>query len=220
MIIFLDESGDLGFDFENKKPSSHFVITLLVCDGREVVHGMGVAVRRTLKNKLNHKKAGRKVKELKGNETELSVKEYFVRHCPDAGWRLYSVTLNKQRVAPHLQSRDGRKKLYNFLSRFLIEKIKFHEHLSDVTLVVDKCKNTNEMKDFNQYIENHMMALLPLECRLYITHEQSHQNPGLQAVDMFCWGFARKYTDSTEWYGMFRERVAFETVYLPKQGDM
>jgi hypothetical protein len=220
MIIFLDESGDLGFDFENKRPSSHFVITLLVCDGREVVQGMGVAIRRTLKNKLNHKKAERKVRELKGSETALPIKEYFVRHCPDTGWRLYSVTLNKQRVASHLKTRDGRKKLYNFLSRFLIEKIPFREDLSDVTLVVDKCKNTNEMKDFNQYIENHMQALLPLECRLYISHEQSHQNPGLQAVDMFCWGFARKYTDGTEWYGMFRERVAFETVYLPKRGEV
>lgn len=31
MIIYLDESGDLGFDFTNKKPSKKFVIILLVC---------------------------------------------------------------------------------------------------------------------------------------------------------------------------------------------
>ena len=30
MIIYLDESGDLGFDFENKQPSRYFVITVLV----------------------------------------------------------------------------------------------------------------------------------------------------------------------------------------------
>jgi len=34
MFIFLDESGDLGFDFENKSPSQKFVITLLVCESR------------------------------------------------------------------------------------------------------------------------------------------------------------------------------------------
>lgn len=28
MYLYLDESGDLGFDFENKKPSRFFVITI------------------------------------------------------------------------------------------------------------------------------------------------------------------------------------------------
>ena len=37
MIIFLDESGDLGFDFCKPKTSSKFVITLLVCDNRDAV---------------------------------------------------------------------------------------------------------------------------------------------------------------------------------------
>jgi len=33
LIIYLDESGDLGFDFEHKKPSKKFVIAVLVCEG-------------------------------------------------------------------------------------------------------------------------------------------------------------------------------------------
>ena len=32
MFIFLDESGDLGFDFDKAKTSRYFVITLLVCN--------------------------------------------------------------------------------------------------------------------------------------------------------------------------------------------
>lgn len=32
MIIYLDESGDLGFDFASKRPSRKFVVALLVCD--------------------------------------------------------------------------------------------------------------------------------------------------------------------------------------------
>ncbi|MDP3561520.1 MAG: hypothetical protein Q8R83_05005 [Legionellaceae bacterium] len=35
MHIYLDESGDLGFEFGDKNPSSHFIITLLVCDNHE-----------------------------------------------------------------------------------------------------------------------------------------------------------------------------------------
>ena len=39
MIIFLDESGDLGFDFSNPKTSRKFVITLLVCQSHDSVKG-------------------------------------------------------------------------------------------------------------------------------------------------------------------------------------
>ncbi len=31
--LYLDESGDLGFDFVNKKPSKFFTITILVIKG-------------------------------------------------------------------------------------------------------------------------------------------------------------------------------------------
>ncbi len=63
MIIYLDESGDLGFDFVNKKPSQKFVITLLVCRNKGAVDAFKGAVRRTLKNKLNHKKKNKRVVE-------------------------------------------------------------------------------------------------------------------------------------------------------------
>ncbi len=49
MFIYLDESGDLGFDFKNKKSSQKFVITLLVCNKKAAVDNFKVAVRKTLK---------------------------------------------------------------------------------------------------------------------------------------------------------------------------
>lgn len=52
MIIFLDESGDLGFDFSRKKTTKKFIITLLVCNSDSVRKEFTKAVRRTLKNKF------------------------------------------------------------------------------------------------------------------------------------------------------------------------
>lgn len=60
MIIYLDESGDLGFNFNGKKPSQKFVITILVCNGQHVSRVFRKAIRRTIKNKLNRKKAKQK----------------------------------------------------------------------------------------------------------------------------------------------------------------
>ena len=217
MIIYLDESGDLGFDFRKPKTSRKFVITLLVCDGATSAKGFRVAARRTLKNKLNHKKRqGRVVQELKGTGTALDIKKYFYRHIPENGWCIYSVALNKVRVDEHLRTKLGKKKLYNFLARFLLEHVDLTYAAPAVTLVMDRCKNKEEIKDFNSYVANQLESLLPLNVPLNIYHESSQENPGLQAVDLFCWGIYRKYEmEDVEWYQEYRDKIAFETEYLP-----
>jgi len=112
VIIYLDESGDLGFDFSKRKTSRKFVITLLVNYDRSTATQFKKAVRRTLKNKVNHKK--------------------------------------KRKIVP-----------------------------------------------------------------LYITHELSQDNTGLQVVDLFCWGLFRKYeSNDTKWYDVFKEAIGFEDEYL------
>jgi len=217
LFIYLDESGDLGFDFTKAKTSQYFVITILVCHHKQVVDGIATAVKRTLKNKLNHKKQNQRVvNELKGAETSLTIKQYFARHLPDDGWDIYSVTLNKSRVEPHLQTKEGKKRLYNFLARFILEKIHFANDLPWVNLIVDRCKNNEKIKDFNNYVENQLDALLPLNCMLTIDHLASHENAGLQAVDLFCWGIARKDAHKdTNWFASYCDKVRFDTIYLP-----
>jgi hypothetical protein len=216
LIIFLDESGDLGFDFSKPKTSRKFVITLLVCDDSGGSNGFKKAVRRTLKNKLNHKKNNsRVVQELKGTGTTLAVKEYFYRQIPDDCWRIYTVALNKARVETRLRSPQGKKKLYNFLARFLLQHVNLSNAAPAVTLVVDRCKNKEEVKDFNGYVANQLESLLPLSIPLNIYHESSQDNPGLQAVDLFSWGIFRKYeSQDLEWYRNFSGKIAFETEYL------
>jgi len=216
VIIYLDESGDLGFDFDNKHPSKKFVITLLVCESGAVTREFRKAVRRTLKNKLNRgKKGSRIVQELKATDTTLSIKRYFYRNSPKSGWQIYAVAVNKERVYDNLQTKAGKKKLYNYISRFLLEKVNLAGAGKAVTLVVDRSKNKDEIADFNQYLANQLDALLPLDVPLNIYHERSHENTGLQAVDLFCWGVFRKYEhNDLEWYREYGRRIAFETEYL------
>lgn len=74
--LYLDESGDLGFDFVNKKPSKFFTVAILAVNGiennRKLIKGVKVALRR----KLNPKKHRRRiVQEIKGKDTTLDVKQ-------------------------------------------------------------------------------------------------------------------------------------------------
>jgi hypothetical protein len=216
MIIYLDESGDLGFDFVNKTPSQKFVITLLVCRNKDAVDSFKRAVRRTLKNKLNHKKQNKRVvEELHATSLSYPIKQYFYKQIRNSDWDIYAVALNKNRVYEHLINKPGRKKLYNYLANFLLDKVNLSTANPAVTLIVDKCKNKEEIADFNQYLGNQLDARLPLNIPLNIYHEDSRANAGLQAVDLFCWGIYRKYEyGDLDWYRNYRARIRFETEYL------
>ncbi|MDR4496462.1 MAG: DUF3800 domain-containing protein [Candidatus Scalindua sp.] len=216
MFIYLDESGDLGFNFKKRKTTKKFVITLLICNSDTARKEFDKAVRRTLKNKLNRrKKNSRFITELKGTATTLLVKKYFFRNIKTNRWAVYSLILNKNRVETHLRSKIGKKKLYNFLARVLIEKLNLSKVQINVELIVDRCKNKEEVRDFNQYLINQLEALLPLNTDLNILHLTSQESTGLQAVDLFSWGIFRKYENNdSEWYNVYRQKVRFETEYL------
>jgi len=197
MFIYLDESGDLGFNFEKRKTTKKFVITLLVCDSDVARKEFDKAVRRTLKNKLNRRKKNSRFRtELKGIGTAVIVKKYIFRNIKTNRWAIYSLILNKNRVDTNLQTNFGKKKLYNFLARFFIEKLNLSKVQRNVELIVDRCKNKEEVRDFNQYLVNQLEVLLPLNIDLNISHFTSQESTGLQAVDLFSWGIFRKYENN------------------------
>jgi hypothetical protein len=216
MFIYLDESGDLGFDFSKVKTTRKFVITALVCFSPAAERDFEKAMRRTLKKKVNRtKNKSRWVAELKGTGTSLPVKRYFLHQIRCHDWAVYALVLNKPRVDEPLRTRAGKKKLYNFLARFLIEKLPVRQATTNVRLIIDRSKNVREIDDFNQYVENHLQAILPLNTGLTIEHLTSHERAGLQAVDLFCWGVARKYErGDLAWYNLFRHMLKYEEEYL------
>jgi len=217
MIIYLDESGDLGFGFSKQKTTKKFVITPLVCHSELSRTDFQKAVRSTLKNKLNKRKTQKRtITELKETKTTIQIKEYYFRKLKESDWGIYTVILNKERVYPELQTKAGRKKLYNFIARFILEKLPLRTIFTNVRLVVDKSKNRKEIRDFNQYMENHLQALLPLNTGLKVDHLSSENNEGLQAVDLFCWGTFRKYElGDCNWYRIYSSKINYETAYLP-----
>lgn len=216
MFIFLDESGDLGFDRE-KNNSKYFTITLLVCDDRAVLNGIKKAVSRTLKNKINHKSKKRYVEELKGTDTTLANKKYFLGKMPATGWDIYSITVNKSKVHQHLATKIGKKKLYNFLAKEIIATLPSDAEIDSVNLVVDKCKNKSEQSDFNQYIESYVLGHFSLKTIISIRHDSSKENLCLQAVDLFCWGLQRKAErQDVEWFNCFQEKIKADIAYLGK----
>lgn len=212
MYLYLDESGDLGFDFENKNPSKFFVITLLVVTESKSIKIINKVITRTLDKKLNHKKKrSRIISELKGNATTLEIKKYFLsclnRNLPN--WTLYSIVLNKHSLLKQVRN-PLKDRVYNQMTHQLLEKIQF-SRINCVNLIIDRSKNNLGIKEFNDYLYANLSLCLNLETKLYISHDSSEKHKGIQAADMFCYGIARKYELNDEnWYSLFENKIAVE----------
>ena len=212
--LYLDESGDLGFDFVNKKPSKFFTVTILALRTIENNRQLITAVRKTLRRKSKPKKKDKsQIQELKGSKCPFKTKQYFYQQVKDVKFALYSVTLNKRRVYDELAKHKSR--VYNWIARQVLEEIPFAKAERRIELVIDKSKRRPEIVEFNRYIQRQLEAQISPKVPLDIYHWSSQENKGLQAVDMFCWGIFQKYErQKTEWYDIFKAKIVFDQQYL------
>ena len=167
MFIFIDESGDLGGDFSKKGTSKKFTIAMLVCYDNNSQHKIMHAVKKTIRRKLNHGKKHGIVHELKGSGTTLQIKEYFFNLLPDSGWEIYSITADKQKLKQYLEKKNGKNKIYNFLTSELLRAFLPPKDIKNVSVIVDASKNSNDRKDFNVYIKTHLEVIFGLDVDLY-----------------------------------------------------
>lgn len=156
--LYLDESGDLGFDFVNKKPSKFFTVAILAVNSVENNRKLIKGVKVTLRRKLNPKKHRRRiVQELKGKDTTFEVKQYFYKQISRVAFEIYAMTLNKKRVYDRLTKEKPR--VYNFIARQVIDKITFEQNKAKrVELVIDKSKSKPEIEEFNSYIRSQIQG--------------------------------------------------------------
>jgi hypothetical protein len=214
MFIFLDESGDLGFDFYSKSPSRYFVITVLVADDyTPFAH----AVERTLKNKLRKRKNGALPNELKGSDTRLAIKQYFYQQLQKyEQWYINAIVLDKHALWDDPNLLNDVHRLYNLLSRDVLMGINMTPYDAQVHLYIDRSKDASEINRFDTYIRSHLESWVAPSTLLNIEHVRSQTNAGLQAVDMFCYGIARKFErQDLSWYDCFQHHIRREILFRP-----
>lgn len=212
LYLYLDESGDLGFDFVNKKPSSYFTICVLAVKGHENDRALAGFVRAVVRRKLRG--GGRDEPELKGSKTTMQVKRFLFGKVRGLDFKLYAVTLNKRRFFDSLI--EDKERVYNYVAHMALQRVDFKDAAIRVIMTVDKCKSKQAIDEFNGYILNHLKALIDPLVPLDIFHMTSVESPNLQAADMFAWGIFRKYEmGDAEWYDVFRGKIREDVLFLP-----
>lgn len=213
--LYLDESGDLGFDFVNKRPSKFFTVTIVALSGRDSNRELIKKVRLVIRRKLNPPKHRKRiVLELKGSQTTIDIKKYFYEKIKDVKFGIYSITLNKKCLFEKLTLDKAR--VYNYVARLVLDQIPFEKNNNDrVEFILDRSMGKPEIEEFNTYIRRQLEGRLSPNIPLEISHSHSDEQPGIQVADMFAWGIFHKYEyGDKEWYSCFEEKIIFDKQFL------
>lgn len=197
--MFLDESGELGFNFD-KGSTKYFTITLLVCgikEEQELERVIKKIRQRILKKKL------KRSNELKWNNSNEMIKRKVFDRLEKINFEIFTIILDKSKVYNPLK--DKKHKLYNYLSKLIIAECSID---GSFELIVDRSKNKRSLRDdFDGYIRNHSK-----ECsNLKIDHRDSKSSGGLQVLDFISGAIFNKYEfDNLEYYDKIKNKITTE----------
>jgi len=198
--MFLDESGELGFNF-NKSSTRFFTITLLVCGVKEEQELQRVIKKirgRVLRKEL------KKSNEIKWNNSSEKIKKRIFKRIEKIDFEVFTIILDKSKVYDYLKSKKH--KLYNYLSNLIITECTIDGKFE---LIVDRSKNKRSLRDdFDNYIRNNLRR----ECsNLLIQHTDSKSNGGLQVLDFISGAIFNKYEfKNLEYYNRIKDRITTE----------
>ncbi len=151
MIIFLDESGDLGFNFSATGTSHYLIMSSLICNTANAVRAMKRAIKLTLKNKISVN-----INEVKGSNTSLSIKKYFLKHIEvEQEWEIMAIAADKRAWLRHHDNKAAnidKNLFYDEVAKRLLSQIQLTTQTEPIQIIVDKSKTPSALRDFDQRI--------------------------------------------------------------------
>lgn len=206
--IFLDESGDLGFNFKKKKTSKYFVITFLF-----------VKEKQSLEKIVKKVFEGFSKKEVKYHNGVL----HAVKETPKIRQKVLNlfrkndvsnvivIYLNKKKVYTRLQ--DEKHVLYNYVTNILLDRVctKKLIPIDKKVFLVASRRETNKFlnQNFSNYLKNQVKSNHKLDIEIEI--KSPTQEKSLQVVDMLSWSIFRKYEHGDDsYYNIFKQDIVEE----------
>lgn len=193
----MDESGDLGFNFQNKKTSKFFVITFIFVKDKHPVEKIVKKIFKSFsKNEIrNHNGVLHAFKESpKTRQKFLNL--FHEKKVAD----IITIYLNKKKVYTKLH--DEKHVLYNYVTNILLDRVctKKLIPINEKIKVIASRRNTNKFlnSNFSSYLKSQIKNNHKLDIEIDIESPSSEK--GLQVVDMICWSIFKKYEHLDETY--------------------
>ncbi len=212
--VYLDESGDLGFDFTKKKTSKHFVITCLYTNNKKIVEKTIKKAFRDLPARIKRVHCGTFHCHKESGATKIKV----LNRLAELNIVIFSIILYKENVYPRLHVCKTR--LYNYIVSILLDRIYKRKLLPKefvITLIASR-RETNKMlnDNFRQYLEAKINRKQKPQIQIKIVPPNCEK--GLQAVDFACWSIYRaKEHGDAAYREIIKYRIAGEGNLFPNK---
>lgn len=202
--IFMDESGDLGFDKEKKRTSKTFVITFLFSESRRPIEKVIKKVFSKLPLKVKKTHPGC----LHATKETAKTRRSLLNALSKLDISVLSITLNKDKVYTKFQ--NEKHLLYNYVTNILLDRIirkKIIPTNQPINLVASQ-RETNAFlnSNFKSYLSSQVKNNHKLDIDITIT--PSHGDKCLQAADFICWAIYRKLESGDPiYYNLIKSKI-------------
>jgi hypothetical protein len=209
--IFLDESGDLGFDFDKKKTSRFFIVTCLFADNKRPIEKIVRKIHSELKKKYK-KRFGI----LHAVKEKPITRQRLLKRLSEKDCSIMIIYLNKKRVYTRLQ--EEKAILYNYVTNILLDRV-YSKRLIPIDKkieIIAAKRETNKFlnENFKNYLKNQIKNRHKVDITIQI--KSPHQEKELQAVDFVSWAVFRKheYGDDS-YYNIIKNKIIEENPLFP-----
>ena len=209
-FIFMDESGDLGFDFSKQGTSSYFLVTFLFTGKKRPIEKCVKKVHSGLRKKF------RKIGVLHAYREEPVTRKRLLSCLAKKDCKIMTILLNKRNVYTRLQNEKA--VLYNYVTNILLDRIFTKKLLpsgGDVEIVASR-RETNRFlnQSFQSYLSSQLAKNHDIKMRISI--KTPFQEKALQAVDFVSWAIFRKYEHEDDtYYNIIRGKIVEENPLFP-----
>lgn len=209
--IFLDESGDLGFDFRKKKTSKIFVVTCLFTGNKRPIEKIVKKTHSELKKKYK-----RKFGALHAVKEKPLTRQRLLKRLNEKDCAIMTIYLNKNRVYTRLQ--EEKAVLYNYVANILLDRI-YTKKIIPIEKMIELIASRRETNKFlNENFKNYLNSQIKNKHKVSINIriKSPSEEKALQAVDFVSWAIFRKYEYGDDsYYNLIKNKIVEENPLFP-----
>ncbi|MGD0522942.1 MAG: DUF3800 domain-containing protein [Candidatus Microgenomates bacterium] len=209
--IFLDESGDLGFNCK-KKNSKYFVITILSTNDKKPIEKVVKKIHSGLRKKIKRLSGG----VLHSTKEKPVTRKRMLSLLTKCNCSIMTIYLNKSKVYTNLQ--EEKHVLYNYVVNILLDRI-MKKKLVDINSMIYLVASKRETNKFlNENFKTYLKSQISNKHRVKIdvSIKSPSQEKALQAVDFVSWAIFRKCEMEDEtYYRLIKGKIIEENPLFP-----
>lgn len=193
--LFLDESGDLGFNFNNKKTSRFFIISIISTENKKPLEKATSSIHRNLRKKYKIRSGI-----LHAHREEPITRVRYLRKISEKDINIIAIYIDKEKLFSRLHSQNLY--IYNQVTNILLDRIQSKGIINKkegIELIVSRRETSRFLNlNFINYIKNQQKLNNNLQVKIKIKTPADEKS--LQVADVVSWSIFRKYEHNDDFY--------------------